>query len=421
MVKGGDSASKAPKGWQSVDIRDMLSTSAKSIGAGSPTDAGRSWRLPTEHPDPIILAAGIPDAPTLPVDDLRDALDEVLTSEPAEALQYGGWSGFEGLRSAIAERQSRIEGVELGPENFIVTNGSSGGIDLIGKAFLEPGDVVVVEGPSFSGTVRSMRGYMAEIVEIPMERDGVSVSGLEEAIQRVEAAGKRVKIFYTIADFHNPTGATLAEGKRLALIELCARHRVLIMEDAAYTELHFDQPVPASIFGTGEGRGVLRLNTFSKTIATGLRVGWVQASPEYIEAMTRVRFDMGGSPLFHRALAPFVSSGKLDTHVDRMRPVYAEKCDVLSRSLLEHCEPYVRFERPDGGFFLWVECIGAPAREVARAAAEEGVVFPVGSVFFTDRENVKDSHVRMAFSNASVEHLAEAGRRLRKAFLRLVD
>lgn len=237
----------------------MLSTSAKSIGAGSPTEAGRSWRLPTEHPDPIILAAGIPDAPTLPVDDLRDALDEVLTSEPAEALQYGGWSGFEGLRSAIAERQSRIEGVELGPENFIVTNGSSGGIDLIGKAFLEPGDVVVVEGPSFSGTVRSMRGYMAEIVEIPMERDGVSVSGLEEAIQRVEAAGKRVKIFYTIADFHNPTGATLAEGKRLALIELCARHRVLIMEDAAYTELHFDQPVPASIFGTGEGRGVLRL------------------------------------------------------------------------------------------------------------------------------------------------------------------
>ena len=184
MVRTGDSASNARKGWQEVDVRDLLSTSAKSIGAGSPTDAGRSWRMPTEHPDPIALTGGIPDAPTLPVAELRAAFEEVLASEPAEALQYGGWSGFEGLRSAIAERQSRIEGVELGPENFIVTNGSSGGIDLIGKAFLQPGDVAIVEAPSFSGTVRSMRGYMAEIVEVPMEKDGVSVSSLEEAIQR---------------------------------------------------------------------------------------------------------------------------------------------------------------------------------------------------------------------------------------------
>ena len=421
MAKAGEQSVNVLKRWKSVDIRDMLSTSAKSIGAGSPTDAGRSWRLSTEHPDPIVIAAGIPDAPTLPVDDLRHAFDEVLTTEPADALQYGGWSGFEGLRSAIAERQSRIEGLDLEPDNFILTNGSSGGVDLVGRAFLEPGDVVIAEGPSFSGTVRSMRGYMAEIVEVPMEEDGISIAALEEAIRRVEADGKRVKLLYTICDFHNPTGATLAEAKRLALIDLCARRRILILEDAAYTELHFDAPPPTSVFGEAQAHGVLRLNSFSKTIATGLRVGWVQATPDYIDAMARVRFDMGGPPLFHRSLAPYVSSGKLDGHVDKVRPIYAEKCEALSQSLLEHCGPYVRFSKPEGGFFLWVECVGAPASEVARAAAEEGVIFPTGSAFFNDREHVADTHVRMAFSSASVEQLTAVGPRLRNAFLRLVD
>ncbi|MCH9011116.1 MAG: PLP-dependent aminotransferase family protein [Chloroflexi bacterium] len=421
-VKGDETGVReAARQWAQRDLSELLSTSAKSIGAGSATDAGRSWRLPTDHPDPIVLAGGIPDAPTLPVDDFRRALDHVLATEPEEALQYGGWLGFEGLREVIAERQSRIEGTELGADNYIIHNGSSGSVDNICKAFIEPGDVVVTEAPSFSGTVRSMRGYGAEIVQAEMDEHGVVVSSIADILARLKREGKRVKFFYTIADFHNPTGVTLTEDRRAELIKLCAEHEVLIVEDAAYTELFFGDAPPPSIYSMAEGQGVMRLGSLSKNIATGLRVGWVQALPAYIDALSRVRFDMGNSPLVHRALADYIGSGKLDAHIEKMRPIYAEKCEILVESLLEYCEPYIRFKKPDGGFFLWVDCLGASAKDVAKAAADEGLVCPLGVNFFSDRENSNDNHLRMAFSAAPLEQLAEAGPRLRAAFLKVVD
>ena len=202
---------------------------------------------------------------------------------------------------------------------------------------------------------------------------------------------------------------------------MCARHGVLVLEDAAYTELGFDDGPPASLYSLAQGEGVLRLGSLSKTVATGLRVGWVQARPDFIDAMARVRFDMGNTPLLQWALADYLESGNLDEHVRRMRPLYAEKCEILVESLLAYCEPYVRFRRPEGGFFLWVECVGASARDVALAASQEGLVFPIGSNFFSDRENSADNHVRMAFSAAQPEQLAEVGPRLRAAFHRVAD
>jgi 2-aminoadipate transaminase len=399
----------------------LLSQSAKTIGAGSSSDSGRFWRLPTEHPDPIVLAAGIPDAPTLPIDHIRGAVNRALDADPSATLTYGGWYGYDGLREAIAERQSRIEGAAIGQDNIIVHNGSSGAIDNVSKTFLQPGDVVIAEAPSFSGSVRSMRGYMVEVVEVPMEDEGVSVDALSEAIERVKASGKRPKLFYTVADYHNPTGVTLARRRREELLEVCARHGVLVLEDAAYTELGFDDGPPASLYSLAQGEGVLRLGSLSKTVATGLRVGWVQARPDFIDAMARVRFDMGNTPLLQWALADYMESGNLDEHVRHMRPLYAEKCEILVESLLAYCEPYVRFRRPEGGFFLWVECVGASARDVALAASQEGLVFPLGSNFFSDRESSDDNHVRMAFSAAQPEQLAEVGPRLRAAFHRVAD
>ncbi len=402
-------------------LDDLLSQSARTIGAGSSSDSGRFWRLPTEHPDPIVLAAGIPDAPTLPIDHIRGAVNRALDADPSATLTYGGWYGYDGLREAIAERQSRIEGAAIGQDNIIVHNGSSGAIDNVSKTFLQPGDVVIAEAPSFSGSVRSMRGYMVEVVEVPMEDEGVSVDALSEAIERVKAAGKRPKLFYTVADYHNPTGVTLARRRREELLEVCARHGVLVLEDAAYTELGFDDGPPASLYSLAQGEGVLRLGSLSKTVATGLRVGWVQARPDFIDAMARVRFDMGNTPLLQWALADYMESGNLDEHVRHMRPLYAEKCEILVESLLAYCEPYVRFRRPEGGFFLWVECVGASARDVALAASQEGLVFPLGSNFFSDRESSDDNHVRMAFSAAQPEQLAEVGPRLRAAFHRVAD
>lgn len=421
VAKRGDGVAPKATSWQETDVRELLNESALSIGAGSPTDAGRFWRMPTEHPDPIVLAGGIPDGPTLPVEDIREALVRVLDDDPQEALQYGGWLGFEGLREAIAQRQSRIEGLELGPDNYIIHNGSSGSIDNVCRAFVEPGDTVIVEGPSFSGTVRAIRGSRADVVEAPLDRQGIDLGAVDRIISDASAKGRRVKLLYTIADYQNPTGVNMSPARRSALVELCARHRVLVLEDAAYTETYYGDAPPRSLYATAGGQGVLRLGSLSKNIATGLRIGWVQGRPDFVEALARVRFDMGNSPLLLRALAHYLSSGKVDRHIDALRPLYARKADVLCRSLGEHCGPYVRFEKPEGGFFLWVECVGATAGEVAAAAAGEGVVFALGSGFFKDGTSSDTSHVRMAFSNVPVEKLAEVGPRLRKAFLRIVD
>ena len=408
-------------GWGRTDIRDLLSTAALTIGAGSATDAGRAQRLPTAGLDQIVLASGIPDGPTVPVSELRESLLTVLSEESDESMIYGGWLGFDGLREAVARRQSAIEDISLGPENLIIHNGSSGALDNICAAFLNRGDVVIVEGPSFSGTVRTIRGHGAEVVEIGIDDDGVSVDGVRAAIEEANSAGQRVKIVYTIGDCHNPTGVTLSLERRKALQEVCAEHGVIVLEDAAYSELYFDGPPPPSLFAMSGGQGVLRMGSFSKVIATGLRAGWVEAAPEYIEVLARVRFDMGNSPLVQRALARYVDSGALEPHVDRMRSLYAQKCDTLVRSLKEHCGPYLRFTAPTGGFFLWVECIGASAADVAQAAEQDGLIFALGANFFRDGVNADDTHLRLAFSHAPMAELEETGERMLRAFQKVVD
>ena len=407
--------------WSEVEIADLASDAARLAGVGDPADAGWTWTLPSEYPDLIPLGGGIPDAPTVPTAPFRDALNAVLDEDSDEAMVYGGWLGFDGLREAIAERQSRIDGVSLSRDNFIVHNGSSAAMDNIAKAFIQPGDVVIVEGPSFSGIVDTIEAYMASVVEAPIDEEGVSLEAVASVIAESEAAGKRVKMIYTIPDYQNPTGVTMSESRRAALLELCARHRILVVEDGAYSELYFDEPPPPSMYAMSGGAGVLRIGSFSKITATGLRIGWVQAWPEFVSSLTKVRFDMGTSPIILRAMSRYLESGHLDGHLERMRELYALKCRTICDSLEESCAPYVRFDRPYGGFFLWLECVGASASEVRVAAAEEGLIFPTGSLFFHDREEAGDKYLRLAFSAASVEQLAKVGERLRAAFEKVTN
>ena len=408
-----------PSPWADVNVADMLTGAALAIGAGTPTDVGRSWMPPTDHPDPIVLAAGIPDADTLPVQDLRDALDNVLATDARNALEYGGRMGYIGLQEAMAERLSRTEGIPVDVNNLLFNNGSSGTIDNIFRAFIEPGDVIITERPSYSGSIRTMRGYQAQIVDVAMDDEGISLEGLKDAIEAVQSEGGTVKFLYTVADFHNPTGVTMSASRRAELIELCASHRVIILEDAAYADLYFgDEPQP-SIYSVAEGEGVLKLGSFSKSLATGLRVGWVQGRTDFVESISRMRFDMGSNQVMLRALAQIVASGKLDSHLEKMRPIYAEKSKVLANALAEHCEPHLRFSEPQGGFFQWVECTSVTAREVLDiGSSEEGLIMPIGSVFFRRGEEDDTAHIRMAFSNAQLDKLAEVGERLSRAFRR---
>ena len=401
---------------QKVDLKSLLSAPALNIGAGSATDTGFNWTLPTQVENPIVLSAGIPDPDSLPVEDLREAFDQVLTTSQFEALRYGGVLGFEGLRVDLAERCNSPDG----PENFLIDNGSAGCIDTICDAFLDPGDVVIVEGPTFSGSTRTFKGNQAEIVQIPLDRQGLLADDLPAIFQQIHSSGRRVKMLYTVCDFQNPTGTTLSHERRSQLINLCRERQILIIEDSAYADIYFNDPPPPSIYDLASGQGVLKVGSFSKIIATGLRIGWVQGRSDFIDALARVRFDMGNSPLLQRALSAYLQSGKLDQHLGRVRALYAKKCEILSRSIEQHCAQYFDFDRPNGGFYLWIDCKGPDARDVRQEASKEGVVFPLGSAFFLNQDRDDANHLRLAFSTASLSQLEKVGPLLKIACDRAV-
>ena len=403
-------------------IKSKLSQSALNIGAGSPTDAGLSFRGETDHPNPIQIAGGIPDFPTLPISDFTKMLEQASLEETEGSYNYGGWFGYDGLREQIAKRQTILDRKKLTLNNFIVHNGSSGALENVCKTLLDPEDVVIVEQPSYSGTVRAIRGFNCDVVEVKMNNDGIDIPELKSTILNLKNKGKNIKFIYTIPDFHNPTGILTSDKVKAELCEISSSEDIFIVEDATYSELYFNGNQPTPLFSLDDNDKVIKLGTFSKIISTGIRVGWIQAHESIIQACSQTRFDMGISPLIHRALSLYLSTNLLNDHVVSMRQIYREKMEYFTENLMNNCEPYVKFHKPTGGFFLWVSIKGVTNKELRQAASEDGVLFPSGSLFYTDRDESKwTSHVRMAYSKSSLAELKEATERLQKTFQRIVD
>ena len=406
--------------WGKISVEELSSIAAKTLDPGNPTDAGKMWRLPTTHPNPIVLASGIPDDDTLPTKELIEGLINGINNFPIESLTYGGWFGYDECRKAIANRQNRIENINLNENNIILHNGSSGCLENILNAFIEPNDVVIVESPSYSGTIRCIQGSLAEVIEVPIHLNGIDAAEFQNLIEKIKKEQKRIKFFYTIPDYQNPTGNVAPIETREAILKICAENKILIIEDAAYSELYFDQPPPPTYFSLSNGFGVLRMCSFSKVVATGLRLGWIQARDEYIEILTKVRFDMGNSPLIHYALTNFINNKSLDSHVENMRRLYKEKCSIMVDSIKENCGDYMEINPPEGGYFLWLKSHHIKSDELIKAAAQEGLVFPTGSVFFLDKSQGSYNY-RLAFTQPSKKQLEEVGVRLKKAYKKCLD
>ncbi|MCH2310273.1 MAG: PLP-dependent aminotransferase family protein [SAR202 cluster bacterium] len=406
--------------WEKISVEELSSIAAKTLDPGNPTDAGKMWRLPTTHPNPIVLASGIPDDDTLPTKELIEGLINGINNFPVESLTYGGWFGYDECRKAIANRQNRIENINLNENNIILHNGSSGCLENILNAFIEPNDVVIVESPSYSGTIRCIQGSLAEVIEVPIHLNGIDAAEFQNLIEKIKKEQKRIKFFYTIPDYQNPTGNVAPIETREAILKICAENKILIIEDAAYSELYFDQPPPPTYFSLSTGFGVLRMCSFSKVVATGLRLGWIQARDEYIEILTKVRFDMGNSPLIHYALTNFINNKSLDSHVENMRRLYKEKCSIMVDSIKENCGDYMEINPPEGGYFLWLKSHHIKSDELIKAAAQEGLVFPTGSVFFLDKSQGSYNY-RLAFTQPSKKQLEEVGVRLKKAYEKCLD
>lgn len=363
---------------------------------------------------PIGVHLSMPDGQRLPIDDLISAHERVLRTEGRSALEYGGNQGFGGLRRWLAADYSLKESVPVGAETIVLTSGASGGLKDLCNALIDPGNVILSEEPTFSGSIRTLVASGAEVVGIPIAQDGLDPDDLARTVREIEQAGKRITLLYLVPNFNNPTAALLSVRRRGRIAEICRASGILVVQDDAFADLSLGPELPTSFWSIMEGEGVAVLGTFSKTLAPGLRLGWVMAPGKVTDALVRGRLDLGVSPLTARVVADYCTSGSYRSHVRDMVPVYRRKRDVLLNELHAHRERLGTWNVPEGGFSLWIELeSGVDALQLEQAARAEGVLVAAGHTFFVDEP--RSQAIRLCFSNASEAELKEAVRRLGKA------
>lgn len=363
----------------------------------------------TEDPEIISFGGGMPAPDVFPVDDFRAACDRVLAEIGPQALQYGATEGYRPLREMIARHTARY-GIEISTDNILITSGSQQALDLIGKVFINPGDRILVENPTYLGALQAWNAYGAEYVTVPMDEDGMITDELENAVR----AGP--KFIYVLPNFQNPTGVTLSVERRRRLIEIADRYGIPIIEDDPYGQLRYEgEHLPSVVVlddqfrenGGHPYRGnVIYLSTFSKTLAPGIRLAWVIAPAEVIRKLAQAKqgADLHTST-FNQIVAFEVSRGGfLDRHVWLIRRVYRERRDIMLDAMAEYFPPGVTWTRPQGGLFLWATMAeGMDSTEVLKAAIQQKVAFVPGNSFYARGGGL--TTMRLNFSNATPEKL----------------
>lgn len=361
----------------------------------------------TAQPEIISFAGGLPAPELFPVDAVRAAAENVLSRSGAEALQYGPSEGFGPLREWIAQ-EMRTRGVVCASTNVLVTNGSQQVLDLAAKLLLNPGDVVLTENPTYLAAIQAFQTMEARFVPVPTDDEGLIPSALPELIRK-----HRPKFLYTIPNFQNPTGLTLSASRRKELAEIAARESLIVLEDDPYGKLRYRGVDLPPVKHWDERGLVFYASTFSKTIAPGLRLGWVVA-PEAVFArllILKQAADLHTSSFDQRVAHAFLTSHNQNDHLDRIRRAYGERFAIMDEALRANLSSEFRWTKPDGGMFLWIT---GPANLDGLAllgkAIAQKVAFVPGRDFFP-AEGGKN-HLRLNFSNSTPERIREGVRRL---------
>ncbi|MEX0875802.1 MAG: PLP-dependent aminotransferase family protein [Actinomycetota bacterium] len=362
---------------------------------------------------PIVFEAGLPDPTTFPVEDLARLTEKVLVRD-REFLQYGTPMdgdlsyGNAGLRQQLVERTARIDGRSVERNGVLLTGGGVQGISLCAQAFLDPGDVAAVECPTWEFILRDITLAGAEAIAIPIDEDGLRVDVLESEIRRLGSEGKNLKLVYTIATFNVPTAVCLSVERRKRLVELAAEHNFIIIEDNVYGDLRYEGEALPTLFSLDEAGLVLKIDSFSKTLNPALRLGWVTGDSLAISALDRVRRDLGVGQLVARVIGEFVGEGLFEPHIKHVNDLYRTKRDACLEALEEHCTGLMTWNRPAGGYFLWLELADdVDGRSVQSKAMAEGVMCRPGERFFGQTKD-GGQFVRLAFSTVPVEDLRRA-------------
>jgi len=360
----------------------------------------------TSLPEVISFAGGLPAPELFPIEGLRKACQKVLEEIGPAALQYSLTTGVPPLKRFLAERVSK-QGFEVAAGSIQVTAGSQQGLDLVGRLFVEPGSVVITEIPTYLGAIQAFNFYGAKYVSVPMDENGVLIDQLEDKVKE-----SKPRIIYIVPNFQNPSGITLSEERRHQLVEIAKRYEVPIIEDNPYGELRYAGKEVASIQSIG-GDYVIQLQTFSKIVSPGLRIGWISASKEIMALFERVKqsTDLHTNTFCQYVIAEFAKDGSLDRHIEELKVAYSERRQVMLNAMEQYFPEEVNWTKPEGGLFLWVELPrGMNSAELLDKAIEKKVAYVPGSPFYAQTKG--ENTMRLNFSNASPEKIVEGIRRL---------
>lgn len=332
----------------------------------------------------VNFGVGQPSADLLPVDLLGEAAAQFFESATPRDVNYGESQGDERFRASVAKLLTRHYGVETGPDELLLSGGNSQALGLVCTQFTQPGDTVFVEEPTYFLAHQVFRDHHLDIVGIPVDDDGLDVDALESRLKR-----QRPALLYTIPSFHNPCGVTLSAARRDRLLELSDEHGFVIAADEVYQLLYYDEPPPPA-FGSrvreqGENGTVLSLGSFSKILAPGLRLGWIQAAPNRVQRLLENGVVRSGGSLNHvtsHIVRCAIESGRQDRHLETLRAAYRSRVKAMDRALREHLGDLARWHEPKGGYFFWLELDRAvDTRPLRRMAIDHGTGFQPGTVF----------------------------------------
>lgn len=363
----------------------------------------------TADPSIISFAGGLPAAELFPIDKWIEASNKVMKNNGAAALQYGPTDGYARLREHCVTRMEKVGCKDVKPEDIQILSGSQQGLDFVPRIFIDPGDYIIVESPTYLGALNAFKAYEPKFLQVALDEDGMILEDLEEKLKNHD----NVKFIYVISDFQNPSGKTWTLERRKGLIELANKYDVMILEDNPYGELRFEGEVQPSLRSLDTEDRVIFMGTFSKIFSPGIRVGWFNAAPKVLEKFNLVKqgADLQTSTTTQMILSQFLDDNDLEAHIDQIIKVYGKRKNVMVDAMKKYFPEEVTFTNPEGGLFLWVTLPeGLNARDIAVKAIEQKVAFVPGGAFYP--ESPEENHFRLNYSCMPEDKIEEGIKRL---------
>lgn len=363
-----------------------------------------------ERPDVISFGGGNPAVSALSSEAIVGSTERVMRNLGSTALQYGSGQGRQVLREHICEVMS-MEGINADPDNVVITTGSQQALELISKLYLDAGDVVLAESPSYVTALITFASYQADVEQIPMDEHGMIPDALRQRIRRVRAQGRTIKFLYVVPTFHNPMGVTLSESRRQEIVDIAQQNGILLVEDNPYGLLYFEKPAPPALRSRGD-EGIVYLGTFSKTIAPGFRVGWVLAPPSIRAKLVLANESAVLSPscFTQTIVSEYLESSDWKAQIGIFRDVYRLRKETMMTALSQHL-PQLSKTDPAGGFFIWLTLPhGMNSKTMLPLAVSQGVAYTPGSGFYAD--DIGHQHMRLCYSSTTTEEIEQGVARL---------